>query len=235
MSLYDLQIGDIETFNENQHETTDLIGYYPLYLYSKKVNLIPEVLKKSTLPPLVLSKKSPVAGLTRLMGSNMNMDSVEQHFVLDRTEMLLTVPSVCLSFHLYFDMITRNTDWSQKKGYRFSLFEFAFILQKKTDDSEEVFFRVSFFLEITDVVQTSSGNKRLHSGSLKVIAKHQVEGVDLPDKETVLGVSPIDNQTINELFNDLSNFLETSQTRGYQYFSLLSSQPFLFQVETCIA
>ena len=105
-----MRVGDIPLHTENSNMATDIIGYYPLYLYSKKVNVIPESLGKSTLPSILLKKDESLEPYIKYMGSNLNMDSISQHFILDNTHFRLDVPENWFTFHLYFDIITRRKD-----------------------------------------------------------------------------------------------------------------------------
>jgi hypothetical protein len=225
-----LEIGNIDLYKDDPSSPTSLIGHYPLILYSKKTHIIPEAANKGILPPLVLTKDNDPDNATYLMGSNLNVDTMHQHFVLDSTEVLLDVPEMVYSFHLYFDMITRNTDFFNYNGYQFKIMDF-FLFSKNELDEETELMKVGVFVKVDDLDQITKDGHKIHSGMIYIGLKSSFSGTVSPTQwSDAIPLVTENNNNPGEIFNEAGEIYSSPEINAMGYFRLLSPQPFLFTV-----
>jgi hypothetical protein len=159
------------------------------------------------------------------------MDSLNQHFVLEPTEVPLNVPGVWLSFHAYLDIITQNYDWDIQTGYQFGLLEFSFF-SLNAEKVAKSLFDVLLRLEIQNVNIDAAKSPHMHTGTVKLKAKYSVNGVLIGEDFISYQIKSINENNLNFIWNDPDNFYKTNQTKNFNYFSLLSPQPFLLMVNS---
>lgn len=229
--MYDLQIGAVSLYKERNVSGTYLLGYYPLLYYSSKTHVIPEALNKGELPPLFLVQSFDLSESLKFVGSNMNVDTLLHHFMLGTREIPLDVPENTYCFHMYFDMITRNTEWADYKGYAFHVMEVTLFGKNMLNLDIEIA-KFSISIRFTDISRNDLLGKIVHTGRLSVNVDTFLQGVfAFSSPSTGFNVKTSDSSNKNEIYNKDTPIFHTPETKEFGYFSLLSPQPLMFEVE----
>lgn len=205
------------------------MGYYPLIFYSGKTHVIPESTSSGYLPPLILRKHVDMKNAFRFMGSSMNIDTLHDHFTLDLTEIPLDTPEMVYTFHMYLDMVTHNSDFSEYPGYKFHIMDFELI--SKTITGEEQLLGLTIFIEFYDInIQTVNG-KRIHTGEMYIGVITQVNGSNSNTEwSPKYKVKSSDTQKEYEIFNKDDEMYPFFELNQFEYFQWLSPQPFSMKV-----
>ena len=227
-------MGSYQLFASSVNAETYLVGYYPLVFYSKKVNLIPEALGTGDLPPLVLQKTDTLLSYTQLMGSNLNMDALHQHFVLDNAELSPEVPDTRYSFGISFDLITRQSQ-TETASARFNLVKLVLVSESSQGVSTELFSVVLdlVFDNITEHVDADTSS--LYSlGDIYLRGEYRTYmSSSVPISAGPFPVVTGRTGNYQELITVPGSIYETVQTREAQFHQLLSAQLLVLTVLFC--
>lgn len=208
---------------------TYLIGYYPLYLYSNKVHIIPESLNMGIFPPLHLVNESASAPYLLFMGSNMNIDSKYNYFQLHETEILKNVPELFYSFITTFDLLFSkyfDTNLSKK---RFNLMHFYLIGIDANSGAKTILNKVSI-----DLIISSVSKKDPSPSFYFVTLKLRVTFCSLNQapKTFTVSITSTNFEKTGKADEVISypSWYETKQTKELDLQGLVSAQIFIFQV-----
>lgn len=231
-SLFRLRVGLFDAFHESPFVQTSLVGFYPLVFYSKKVNVIPEALNAGVLPPLVLEKAASLRNYFHFMGSNPNLDTVNHHFVLNDTQVLLDAPDVEYSFVLSFDVITRHSLFSPIPRIRFNLVRFSLLYKDVTNSSH---FLVDVILDLViDNLQKSfdpGTNDFYYLGQVWLKGYYiSTDNIPVPILRGPFQMVLTRTGTGLELVNVIGSMYKSLQTDHYEFSQLLSTQFLFFKV-----
>ena len=185
--LYDLRLGNFDTLLEEPTQDAEVLGYYPLVLYSKKTIVIPDISRKKVLQPLVLEQDPAVRSFVQFMGSTPNLDSKLQNFVLADVEVQKNLPVWVQSFYFYFDLLSRAFNAKLADWVRFNIAQFDLFSESSSNP------RLNIFSLNIDLAYKSKGSLELssnpleilHSGELRIILNYTVDGEVKPTVDTL--------------------------------------------------
>jgi hypothetical protein len=163
------------------------------------------------------------------MGSNLDIDAVHQHFILDKTEININAPEKWLMFHMYLDIISQDKDWNLTQKYQFGIMDFYFV-QVDSSGNESTFFEVGFQIELNQLESFVNQSLNYFSGNADLKFNYKVNGGVLQKGKSSYPIYDTNQNSLNTLFNNPLKFYSNYQTETFNYISLLSPQPFFFSV-----
>lgn len=233
--MHDLKIGSFATILKTLTEETELLGYYPLALYSRQSLVVPDLSGSGALQPLVLESAPSLEGFLRFAGSSPNIDSKRHNFVLDRVEIPRDVPMWRQSLYFYFDLLAirfepRLGDWTR---FNVARVELGYLTTGQSG--------VGLVALDVDLAYKSTGSQTLptdpaetlHSGQLQIIVSYRVNGVSQPavSKDFTFGGS--EPSTDTQLKNVPHQCYKSSSMEAFDADCILSPQMLILSVAQC--
>jgi hypothetical protein len=149
---------------------------------------------------------------------------------MDLTEVPLNVPETVYSFHMYLDMITRNKIWDVHEGYKFNIMTFKIFVLDQTDQMKELF-QISNWIDFDEIISNTNNEPALHTGNVRVgIEVETIENYTQSHFQSTTNIIESGIADENNILTKPDAFIPTPETEEFEYFSLLSPQPFKFIV-----
>ena len=189
-TLYDLKIGDFESVLEDSRIDAEMMGYYPLALYSHKVHVIPEVLNRRVMSPISFRTESDAPGYTQFIPRDFNLEVAPSGaFEITHTELPLKVPLNVLSLYFYFDMVA-GANAPSDEIVRFNLIQFRFKIEN-FEENTEIFFTliVDIVFNVQNKVLDNFTNQIFVENELRLIVKHFLESESPQSSEFVFSIT----------------------------------------------
>lgn len=204
-----------------------MIGYYPVYLYSKKNHIIPEALDKRILPPLKLNNESSAKSYLRLMGSNMNFDSKHFFFRIGPIEILKDVPELKYSFIMTFDMLINELKNPNISDKRFNLMHFY--LEGFDGSNNTNIISITIDLHVNNI-QNDSQDPNAYLANLDFMIGYKNFSGNHSMYSAMSQISLEKNGDLSELISDYTKIYKTVKLDKMRFQGFLSSQIFIFKV-----
>ena len=231
-SLYGFRVGGGTFDYQSFSQPMELIGYYPLLLYSNKSNIIPETLNRNILPPLVLQKSTDFSEFVHFMGNTLSAKNANQHFSLKDVKVSKDLPEVSYTFHLTYDMITQNDINQFFPDTKFHLFTFYFKYKKSKEELKRYQFDVKVIFE--NILSSTSDKTKAPQGDFVIEILYSSVGFfrfqPMSELLDVIKVSKDPTNDSNKFQNVEDKMYKTFRTEKFNFSQLLSPQPLLFSV-----
>lgn len=231
-TLHDLKVGIFESFRENSQVDTELLGYYPTFLYSKKVFFVPEVLNKRVLPPIALvSLVTQIKKQFHFVPRNLNLEPTpDLVFILGPLKLRTDFPVYIYTFSFGFDLVSDPDNIFLKDYIRFDVATLTFAVEKEGANKKLV--SVDIDLAFKSEAQEPGGpnGEAVHTGTLKLILECGIEAAPVQrlefDFSVVRSASTGNAEVVNDPFSAHRNPAQADLRLG----NLLSPQLLLLKV-----